>query len=158
MKLYHLLKPEFIKLNIEAHDRMQVIGELVDLLGKSGAISNADQVKELVTKRELEVGTGIGNGVAIPHSDPGPFPKPLAAFVSLGEGVDFGAPDNQPVRLAFLILTPAKAATLHVRMLARLCRILKSEDIRNQLLTATTPHTAADILAQAESGFPEITP
>ena len=158
MKLYNLLTPDNIALDVHAGDRKDAIECLVDILAKSGKLSDFNQVKAAVLRREEEVGTGIGYGVAIPHSDPGPYPEPLAAFCRLKTGIDFHAIDAKPARLIFLLLTPEKTPALHVRLLARICRLLKSLELRNALLNAKDANQAANILAEAESDFPELTP
>ncbi len=158
MKLHELLTSDHILLDMQAQDRESVIESLVNLLAKARDLEDADAVKNMVIEREHEVGTGIGYGVAIPHTEPGPFPRPLAAFGRLAKGVNFHSPDGGLSRLIFLLLTPDRSPALHVRLLARICRLLKSQKLRNKLLEADNPLVAADILAQAETDFPELTP
>ncbi len=157
MKLFQLLNPDRIKLDIQAKDREGVIEELVNLLAEAGDLQDHEAVSKMVIDREMEVGTGIGYGVAIPHTEPGPFHEPLAALGRLTRGIDFQAPDSEPARLIFLLLTPESAPALHVRLLARICRLLKSEELRRRLLSAENPRAAAEAIAEAEADFPELT-
>ena len=110
----------------------------------------------MVWQRECEAGSGIGLGVAIPHSDPADYPHPLLALGRLNSGADFPAPDGIPVRLVFLLLSPGAAPALHIRLMARLSRLMKSDDLRRRLLLAPTPMEAYQALADAEAGFPEL--
>ena len=158
MKLHQLLKPDLIKLDLNSDDRTGIIGELVDLLAHAGYLKDAESVRRMVVNRESEVGTGIGYGVAIPHCDPGPFPQPMLAFGRLSNGIDFQAPDNKPVRLIFLLLTSDKTPALHVRLLARICRLLKSRELRQKLLEAPDSEAAAGAIAAQEADYPELTP
>ncbi len=158
MKLHELLVPDHISLDFSARDCESIINHLVDLLADTNSIDNRDAAKKLVLEREREVGTGIGYGVAIPHTEPGPFQSPQVAFCRLVRGINFQAPDGSKARLIFLLLTPDRTPALHVKLLARICRLLKSEDLRKQLLEATDPHTAATAIAEAEADFPELTP
>ncbi len=158
MKLHELLSPEHISLDVPARDRDGIINHLVDMLADINAINDREAVRKMVLKREHEVGTGIGYGVAIPHTEPGPFPHPLAAFARLTRGINFHAPDGDKARLIFLLLTPDRTPALHVRLLARICRLLKSEALRNKLLEAENPEAAARAITDAEADFPELTP
>ncbi len=158
MKLHELLIPDHISLDFAARDCESIINHLVDLLADTNSIDNRDLAKKLVLERERQVGTGIGYGVAIPHTEPGPFPSPQVAFGRLVSGINFQAPDGSKARLVFLLLTPASTPALHVRLLARICRLLKSEGLRKRLLEAPNPQTAAAVIAEAETDFPELTP
>ncbi len=158
MKLYQLLSPDRIMLDIPATDCESVIDCLVTVLEKSGAIDNHELVKKMVLDRECQVGTGIGYGIAIPHADPGPFAEPIVAFGRITQGVDFHAPDGGEARLIFLLLTPDKTPALHVRLLARICRLTKSETLREQLLEVKDAEQASAIIAAAEVDYPELNP
>ena len=135
-----------------------MIETLVDLLFNSGAITDREKVIESVIDREKQVGTGVGFGVAIPHAEPGLFSEPLAAFGRLVKPVDFHAPDGKKVNLVFLLLTPEKTPALHVRLLARICRLTRSQYLRNRLLRVATPKEAAKIIAEMETDYPELIP
>ncbi|MBC8466092.1 PTS sugar transporter subunit IIA [bacterium] len=156
MKLKELIPPEHICLDVQATSPEEVINILVDVLADAGAIIGKDEIKKSVLKRENQVGTGIGFGVAIPHAEPGPFPKPLAAFVRLAKPVDFRAPDKQKANLVFLLLSPDENPALHVRLLARICRLTRSEDLRSELCKAKTAEMAAQKIAELESDYPEL--
>lgn len=158
MKLYQLLSADRIKLNLTATTREDVIDQLATVLTGSTDLPHHEMVKEMVLKREEQVGTGIGYGVAIPHADPGPFPQPLVAFGRLTAGVDFHAPDGGKAQLIFLLLTPEKTPALHVRLLARICRLLKSDNLRLNLLSAEQPEQAVTAIKEAEADYPELNP
>lgn len=158
MKLQQLIPPERICLDIEAKTPEAVIDVLIKMLADAGAIKDPELVKQNVMERERQVGTGIGFGVAIPHAEPGPYPVPIAAFGRLIKPVDFKSPDGKKVRLVFLLLTPEKTPSLHVRLLARICRLTRSAELREQLLNVATPAEAARKIAELETDYPELTP
>ena len=153
-----LLKSDHITLDLAVKNREETIDEMVKLLANSSAISNPEQTKKMVIEREHEVGTGIGYGVAIPHTEPGPFEQPCAALARLKKGVNFQAPDGGTARLIFLLLTPDRMPALHVRLLARICRLMKSSRLRELLLKAATIEEAYNAIAEAEEDFPELIP
>ena len=103
MKLHELLLADRIALDFSASKREAVIEKLVNMLAKSNAIDDEEKVKQLVIEREHEVGTGIGYGVAIPHTEPGAFSSPLLSFCRLAQGVNFHSPDGGVARLIFLL-------------------------------------------------------
>lgn len=158
MKLSQLLPPDRIKLDIKARDREDVITQLVEILTKAGVIDDKEKVTRMVIERENQVGTGIGYQVAIPHSEPGPYSYPLAALGRLSEGIDFQAPDGTPVKLVFLLLTPDETPALHVRLLARICRLTRAGKLRSRLLSATSAEEASRFIVETEADYPELTP
>ena len=157
MKLYQLLSPDRIILDIDAKKREEAVEQMVTLK-KAGAIQDHQSVRRMVLDREKKVGTGIGYGVAIPHADPGEFSEPLAIFCRLTKGIDFNAPDGGKARIIIMLLTPDKTPALHVRLLARICRLMKSESLRNRLLEADEPLQASRYIAEAEADYPELNP
>lgn len=158
MKLYELLHPERIALDMHANSREEVVQKLVNLLPPSACVPSVAAVINMVLKREKEVGTGVGYGVAIPHADPGPFPEPVVAFARLATPINFNAPDKVPARFIFLLLTPERRASLHVRMMARICRLSRSYALREKLETVTEPEEVVRLLAFTEADFPELNP
>lgn len=158
MKLHQLLSQDRIIFDIDAKKREEVIERMVTTLKDAGAISDDIAVTKMVLNRENQVGTGIGYGVAIPHADPGDFPAPLAVFCRTKRGIDFSAPDGTKANLIILLLTPDNTPALHVRLLARICRLMKSESLRKQLLKATDPSMASEHFAKAEADYPELNP
>ncbi|MDP8240640.1 MAG: PTS sugar transporter subunit IIA [Candidatus Hatepunaea meridiana] len=158
MKLHELITPDHILLDLSVKNREDVIENMVNLLVEAKTLDNPDKVKKMVIDRERELGTGIGFDVAIPHAEPGPFPVPIAAFCRLAKGVNFNAPDKNPAHLIFLLLTPDRMPALHVRLMARICRLLKSKSLRKELLEAQNAQAAARIIAEAEADFPELNP
>lgn len=157
MKLHELLLVNHISLDFSASEREVVIEKLVNMLAKANTIDNEEEVRRLVIEREHEVGTGIGYGVAIPHTEPGSFSNPLLAFCRLSQGINFHSPDGGTARLIFLLLTPDRTPALHVRLLARICRLLKSKDLRRKLLEAEKPQDVVMLITEAEADFPELT-
>ena len=158
MKLQQIITSDRIRLDVEAGSSEEVIKILIEALAESGAIEHPDLVQRAVIDRERQVGTGIGSGVAIPHAEPGPYLKPIAAFGRLRKPVNFHAPDGKKADLIFLLLTPDQTPALHVRLLARICRLTRSENFRRQLREASTPDEAARKIAELETDYPELTP
>ncbi len=158
MKLKELIPPERILLDINAASVEEVIAMLVDHLAKTEHWLKTAAVKQAVLERERQVGTGIGNGVAIPHAEPGPYPEPLVALGRLVRPVDFHAPDGKKAQLVFLLLTPEDLPALHVRLLARICRLTRARELRNMLLDAASAIEVSCIIDAHEKEYPELNP
>lgn len=117
-------------------DRRSVVRELSQALASSSEL-DASRIDEAVWAREVLGTTGIGDGIAIPHARVPGLPKSLIAFGISPKGVDFDAPDGQPARLVFLILTPAEMAGEQLEILADISRTLQDPDVRSKLVEVT---------------------
>lgn len=118
MRLGEILKPENIRVPLEAKTKADAIGELVKLLATNGEISDPAQVLRAVLDREATRTTGIGNGLAIPHGK-----CPGAAHLSMAIGrpavpIDFQAIDGRPVNLIWLLTSPPDKTGPHIHALA----------------------------------------
>ncbi|NOT56679.1 MAG: PTS sugar transporter subunit IIA, partial [Deltaproteobacteria bacterium] len=91
-----------------------------------------------VRAREELMGTGIGDGVAIPHARLDGLTKPVLTFGRSPQGINWDCPDGLPAHLVFLVLTPAGANDLQLEILATLARALGSEDARTRLRQAAS--------------------
>lgn len=114
-----------------------VIEEMVSLLAKNFPDKiNQDETVRILTEREKLGSTGIGNGVAIPHGKLPSLTEIVTGFGRNLEGVAFDSQDGKPAHLFFVLLAPENAASLHLKALARLSRLLKDDHFRNKLLEA----------------------
>jgi len=103
---------------------------------------------EALVEREALGSTGVGRGVAIPHAHLAGLDRMKAVFVRLDEPVAFDAVDDQPVDLLFALFAPENAGSEHLRALARVSRLLRSEDMRQQLRLARSADAIHAILRQ----------
>jgi len=129
-----LLSAKAFVCRLAGTDRRAVVREL-----SAGASDlDAQRIDEAVWAREVLGTTGIGDGIAIPHARVPGLRKSLIAFGISPQGVDFDAPDGQPARLVFLILTPAELAGEQLEILADISRTLQDPDVRAKLVEVTT--------------------
>ena len=138
MKITKLLTKETVLLSIEGNGKHTVINELIDLLDRAGKLSDREQFKAAIIKREEQSSTGISNGIAIPHAKGPSVKKPAIAFGKSNAGVDYEALDGKPSQLFFMIAAPDRANQIHLEVLSRLAIILMSEEVRQKLITAST--------------------
>jgi PTS system nitrogen regulatory IIA component len=141
MKINGLLQPEDIIPDLVAETKEEVLGELAAKISERHSGLDRGEILRILLERERLGSTGIGDGVAIPHGKLKQLDKPLMVFARSLAGIDFNALDNRPVNLFFLIIAPEAAVGVHLKMLARISRILKDPAVRNGLLNA--PDAAA---------------
>ena len=139
MKMVDFLQIGEVKVNLEAKNKKEVIGELLELLVQAGKVKDKRDVLSAIFEREKICSTAIGKGIAIPHAKSDAVKEVVAACGISFEGIDFGCTvDDEPVRLFFLLVAPNDAAGPHLKALARLSRLLHNSNFRESLMKATT--------------------
>jgi PTS system nitrogen regulatory IIA component len=135
---------------LKASDKKAVIAELTrHLTERSGG--NFAEVLGAVEEREAEFSTGIGFGVAIPHArSAGVAELSLVCGISPSP-VPFDSIDGEPVRLFFLIVGPEASAGQHVKLLSRIARLVRRENVRQRLCESETPDEFYSVLLDAEA-------
>lgn len=129
-----------------------VIEELVGLLPESADPAMREQILKAVLHREQQMSTGIGEGVAIPHGTAAiGTDLIIAAGLATEPGVDFAAIDKKPARIFFLLIAKPEQRATHLQALARIARLMKSENTYDRLLAATDAAAFRAVLADAES-------
>lgn len=136
MKLTSILKATAIKAELESDSKKSVIEELASFVASVEPGINADNLANILSEREELGSTGIGSGVAIPHGKMSHLSGMVAAFCRSTAGVPFDSQDGEPVHLFFTLVAPENAAGLHLKVLAKLSRMLKEDEFREKLLKA----------------------
>lgn len=151
MRLVDILKPENIKVPLEAKTKTEAITELVNVLGKSSAVADAKKVLDAVLERESTRTTGIGNGLAIPHGKCAGAKDLVMAIGKCATPIDFQAIDGRPVSLIWLLVSPPDKTGPHIHALARISRLMTIEKFRQALAAAQTPQEMYDAVVAQES-------
>jgi mannitol/fructose-specific phosphotransferase system IIA component (Ntr-type) len=140
MKLAKLLSADQIILDMKSEGHWTAITELVDHLAGVGMLpqSQRDEVLASLKAREEQVSTGIGSGVAIPHTFSDTLEDVVTVFGRSATGIDFEAIDNAPVHFIILFIVPRKDYHLHLRTLAAIAKLFTNCEIRRQLAAAGT--------------------
>lgn len=136
MRIVDLLKEESIRLNASPKSKMESIDLLVDLQVKGGKIADREEYKNGILAREEQGSTAVGEGIAIPHAKNKGVTAPSLAAITVPEGVDYEALDDEPSNLLFMIAAPVDGGDVHLEVLSRLMTILMDEDFRESLLSA----------------------
>jgi mannitol/fructose-specific phosphotransferase system IIA component (Ntr-type) len=148
-----LIGPATIELQLRGSQRDEVLNALVARIPE---IANRPEAKETLLRalqeREQLHSTGIGDGVALPHARNalvGLVEKPVVVFGRHDQGIPYGAIDNQPARLFFLLVTTT--VTQHLALLARISRLVRDPKLRRNLNSADTAQKVIALISEAEA-------
>ena len=138
MKFSEIFEIDHIIPDLKAKDKKAVLEELAEtIVGRQPVIDKNSLVKILLERERLG-STGIGDGVAIPHGKFKGLNHPLISFGKSQKGLDFESMDGQPVHLFFLLVAPENSASVHLKALAKIAKILKNGSFRKTLMDAST--------------------
>ena len=135
MRIVDLLSKNSIKLNASPKSKSEAIDMLIDLQVKGGNIADKGAYKKGILAREEKGSTAVGEGIAIPHAKSEAVKAPSLAAMTVPDGVDYEALDDEPSNLLFMIAAP-NDGDVHLEVLSRLMTILMDEDFRDDLLKA----------------------
>jgi nitrogen PTS system EIIA component len=144
--LSDLLAPDAIIPRLAVTSRRQALQAMADALAKSANVE-ARLVFEAVLMRERLSGTGVGEGVAIPHAPVAGITRPIGAFARLDVPQEFDALDARPADLVFMLLAPPDRGGDHLKALARISRLLRRADMRDKLRAARSGEEIYALLA-----------
>lgn len=148
MKIQDLLKKEVMIMDLKATSKEAAIDEMITKLVDTGVVTNFAIFKDGIMKREAQTSTGLGDGIAMPHSKNAAVKEATVLFAKSALGVDYEALDGQPTDLFFMIAAPDGANDTHLAALAELSKYLLKEGFADQLRQAKTPD---DIIATFDS-------
>ncbi|MCK4640739.1 MAG: PTS sugar transporter subunit IIA [Candidatus Marinimicrobia bacterium] len=146
VELSTILTPDLILYPVKAATKEEAISQLVDVLVKNGKLTEAEEAKSAVYKREELMTTGVGKGVALPHGKYANIDEVLVSFGISIEGIDFDAIDGLPVNIFVLLLTPERYPSKHLKLLSKFSRMLNIASCREELLAADSAEKIAEIL------------
>ncbi len=126
-------------------NKAEALRALAGLLGNAVGAPEAEVLGLLLEREQLQ-STGIGEGVAIPHSALEHAGAQAAALLLFPKGIDFDAIDGQPVQIVFGVVGPKRATGEHLRTLARISRLLRDEATRQLLVNAASPEVAYELI------------
>lgn len=152
MLLTDILTEQRVTTQLAASSKDDALSALAQLFSADDPSLTAAAVHEVLRERERLASTGVGSGVAIPHGRIGSIEQLRAAIAISPEGIPFDAIDGAPVRIIVGVLAPQHHTGDHLRVLARVSRLLRSAYVREALLAAPDPHAAFDVIAKADVG------
>lgn len=153
MKFCDFVKTEAIRSSLEASDKEGVIRELVDSLVESGQLGadNQESIVQAILKREELGSTGIGRGIAVPHTKHPSVEKPVGTVGVSPAGVDFQSLDGEVVQLFFMLISPPDQPNEHLRALENISKQLQDETFCRFLKQSKTSEDVQQILEEADN-------
>jgi len=152
MKILDVLQKEAIIPDLKSRTKAEVLDELVVPVARLAGVSREELVKVLLERERLG-STGIGGGIGIPHGKLRHLDNLIIGFGLSRKGVDFESLDGAPTRIFFLLVTPENSTGLHLKMLARISRVLKNEPFRERLLQAGDSDEIYQIVKEEDEEF-----
>ena len=139
MKIQDVLNKNVMLFDLQATDKEGVINEMVQSLVDNGVVTDFDTFKAGIMNREAQTSTGLGDGIAMPHSKNEAVKEATVLFAKSNKGVDYASLDGQPTDLFFMIAAPEGANDTHLAALAELSKYLMKPGFADKLRQANTP-------------------
>ncbi len=139
MKIQDVLNKNVMLFDLQATDKEGVINEMVQSLVDNGVVTDFDTFKAGIMNREAQTSTGLGDGIAMPHSKNEAVKEATVLFAKSNKGVDYASLDGQPTDLFFMIAAPEGANDTHLAALAELSKYLMKPRFADKLRQASTP-------------------
>lgn len=147
MDLADILSEESVLICTDVTSKRDLLSRLATIVAEQSG-QPAQDVFDALNNREALGSTGLGNGIAVPHGKLAGLKNVIAVFVKLTHPVDFEAVDDQPVDLVMMLLAPVGAGADHLKALARVARVLRTDSVVDRLRRATEPGKLRAILTQ----------
>ena len=149
MKIQDLLRKDVMLLDLQATEKKAVIEEMIQRLVDHGYVTDFETFKEGILAREALTSTGLGDGIAMPHSKNAAVKEATVLFAKSNKGVDYESLDGQPTDLFFMIAAPEGANDTHLAALAELSQYLMKDGFADKLRQVTSPDQVIELFDQA---------
>lgn len=152
VKITDYMSEDLISLKLKSKNKDDVLMELADLIAVSPDVHNEENViyKALIEREKLG-STGIRKGVAIPHAKTDAADRLTIAFGISKDKIDFKSLDNESVNIFFVFASPMKDSQVYLKVLARISRLIREEEFRNELLACKTPAEVIECINKKET-------
>lgn len=151
LRLADFLDEDLVFWDLPRLDKPELLKALAARLAARCPTLDEGELRDRLLAREAQQTTGVGGGLALPHATVPGLEATVLVVGRAGEGLDFDAPDSEPVDLLFLLLSPPESQTLHLRLLARLARIFSGESLLERLRGATGPKEVVRLLREEDA-------
>lgn len=150
MRLDRYLRSDLVLPDLEARDAEDVIRRISRHLEEQGAVESGETVERKLLAREETHSTALGHGMALPHATVEGLEEPVLMVALATEPVPFGPPDTDPVRVFFVLLSPPGHEGEHIKLLARICRLVRHPGFVDELQAAEDGRAAVDIIERVD--------
>ncbi len=152
MKILEVMSKEAILDDLKSQNKKGILEELVVPLASTTGLNSEDLVRVLMERERLG-STGIGGGIGIPHGKIKDLESLVLGFGLSRNGINFESIDGEPTHIFFVLITPEDSTGLHLKLLARISRILKNDHFKERLLNAADRDELFEIIKQEDEEF-----
>ncbi len=150
MRLKDYLRSDLVLPRLDATGVEGVLGELARHLADQGAVPSRKDVEDALLERERAHTTSLGHGMALPHATIKGLPAPVLMVALADPPLHFGPEGEEPVRVFFVLLSPPGREREHVKLLARVCRLVRHADFVDSLQAATSGAEVVEIIERVD--------
>lgn len=152
MKILDVLQREAILDDLKSQTKKGIIEELVVPVARIARVNQEELVRVLMERERLG-STGIGGGIGIPHGKLKDLDSLVLGFGLSRKGADFESIDGQPTHIFFILVTPENSTGLHLKLLARISRVLKNDPLKDRLMHAADADEIFSIIEEDDEEF-----
>ncbi|MDM8552841.1 PTS sugar transporter subunit IIA [Desulfobacterales bacterium HSG2] len=152
MKILDVLQEDAVLVDLKSQDKKGVIEELALPVARAVGKKHEELVRVLMEREGLG-STGIGGGIGIPHGKIRDIKSLVIGFGLSRKGIDFESIDGRLTHIFFLLITPENARGLHLKVLARITKILKNEPLKERLLNVVDKGEVLSIIREEDEAF-----
>ena len=153
MKITEILAPDMVLPDLKGNTKDKVLKELAEGLAAKYPDIKLEDLTAVLSERERLGSTAIGDGIAIPHGKLRGVTKIIGAFGRHPTGVDFESLDGNPTQIFFVLVAPEDSASLHLKALARVSRLLKDDGFRARLIAAADSAEIYRLIKEEDSKY-----
>lgn len=150
MQINDVLRKDLMIMELQSTTKEEVINEMIEKLAEKNVINDSETFKTGIMNRESQTSTGLGNGIAMPHSKNKAVKDAAVLFAKSSRGVEYEALDNKPVELFFMIAAPEGGNNVHLEVLASLSRKLIDDEVVSKLKSVQTPEEVQALFEENE--------
>lgn len=151
MKLSEYIDQNLIFADFRPDDKSGLLEKFANAASEQLPGISAGQLHRKLAQREEAGSTGIGHGVAVPHARIDGLEKTVCLLFIVSEGVDFDSIDRQAVRVVFLLISPPTETGLHIKLLARIARIVKSKEFVEAVAASSDPAVLFELIEREDN-------
>jgi nitrogen PTS system EIIA component len=148
MEIGQLLRRDAVVVRVNANSKRQALAARAETASRSLGLADSETILDALLEREQAGSTGVGQGVAVPHARLEGLDRMASVFVKLETPVAFDAVDDRPVDLLFALFAPRDVGVEHLRALAKVSRLLRQSELREQLRQARTADAVYALLSR----------
>lgn len=150
MRLSQYLREDLVLTDLSASDTSGVLVALADHLDAHDAVPSREEVERGLVAREQAHTTCMGHGMALPHATIGGLERPVLMVALAPEAIQFGPEDTEPVRLFFVLLSPPGREGEHIKLLARICRLIRHPGFVEELMSSDGPVAVLETIRRVD--------